>query len=230
MPDVLILVPTSMERQLLEPLLQPHIQQTGGMLHLCGFGPVAAAARTSQLLAQHQPSRIILLGIAGAIGEALPVGSATEFDEVACFGVGVGTGDDFETGSRLGWYQWDSGGDVASSSHSVIGDVLPLRPSPAEFVSDAEIDCRQLLTCCAASACREDVGLRLRQFPNAIAEDMEAFGVAMAASLAGVPMQVVRGISNKAGDRDKAHWKIDEALEAASRLVIELITDDTSAS
>ena len=59
---------------------------------------------------------------------------------------------------------------------------------------------------------------------------MEAFGVAMAASLAGVPVQVVRGISNNAGDRDKAHWEIGEALEAAAQLVGELIADDTPAS
>ena len=230
MPDVLILVPTPMERQILEPLLQPHIQQAGGTLHLCGFGPVAAAARASQLIASHKPDRIVLVGIAGAIGDTLPLGSATAFDEVACFGVGVGSGDDFEAGSRLGWHQWDAGGDVASGARSLVGDVLPLLSSRSEVDSDQPVGSRQLLTCCSASACREEVFLRLRHFPNTIAEDMEAFGVAMAASLAGVPVQVVRGISNNAGDRDKAHWEIGEALEAAAQLVGELIADDTPAS
>jgi futalosine hydrolase len=230
MPNLLILVPTTTERQILEPLLQPHIQQAGGTLHLCGFGPVAAAARTSQLIARHRPDRIVLVGIAGAIGETLPVGTATVFDEVACFGVGVGTGDDFETGSRHGWQQWDSGDDAATEPQTVIGDVLPLRSTRGESDAEQTGEIRQLLTCCSASASGDDVGLRLRLFPNAIAEDMEGFGVAMAASLVGIPVQVVRGISNLAGDRDKARWRIGEALKAAAQLAGELIADSTPAS
>ena len=85
MTDLLILVQTPTELRVLEPRLQLRVQQVGGTLHLCGFGPVAAAARTSQLIAELTPATIILVGIAGAIGDSLRVGSATVFDEVACF-------------------------------------------------------------------------------------------------------------------------------------------------
>jgi futalosine hydrolase len=230
MPDVLILVPTPTERQILVPLLHPQMRQFGGTLHLCGFGPVAAAARTSQLIAQHRPSRIMLAGIAGAIGDTLSVGSATEFDEVACSGVGVGTGADFQTASQLGWSQWDSGGGDRSNMRPEIGDVLPLTATAnVDSVSERRKS-RQLLTCCSGSANREDVELKSRFFPDAIAEDMEAFGVAMAAALASVPVQVVRGISNNAGDRRLSQWKINDALNSTAQLVLKLIADDGPAS
>ncbi|NBP89418.1 MAG: futalosine hydrolase, partial [Planctomycetia bacterium] len=49
------------------------------------------------------------------------------------------------------------------------------------------------------------------------AEDMEGFAVALACRLAGVPCQIIRGISNRAGDRDKAHWQIEPALRAVAK-------------
>jgi futalosine hydrolase len=64
----------------------------------------------------------------------------------------------------------------------------------------------------------------------AFSEDMEAFGVAMAASLMNVPVQVVRGISNDAGDRRLSHWKIKESLENAAELALRLIADNGPAS
>ncbi len=226
MTELLILIPTPTEHEILEPLLQPHIQQVGVTLHLCGFGPVSAAARTSQLIAQHSPGRIILTGIAGAIGPTLSVGSATMFEEVACFGVGAGSGDDFQSASDLGWHHWDS--DVAGGPRSTLGDVLPLR-SPVGGNSEQHGEPRQLLTCCSASGCSEDVALKTRHFPNAIAEDMEAFGVAMAAALMNVPVDVVRGISNNAGDRRLSRWKIEESLENAAELVAGLIAGNGAA-
>lgn len=224
MTELLILVPTPTELQILDPRLQPHLQQSGGTLHLCGFGPVSAAARTSQLIAQYAPARIILAGIAGRIGPSLSVGSATIFDEVACYGVGAGSGEDFQSASDLGWNHWDSG-VAGPEPRSILGDVLPLLSSPVEGISEKHVK-RQLLTSCSASGCPEDVALKTRHFPNAIAEDMEAFGVAMAASLMNVPVQVVRGISNEAGDRRLSHWKIKESLENAAELVRRLIADN----
>ncbi|NDH95322.1 MAG: futalosine hydrolase, partial [Planctomycetia bacterium] len=69
---------------------------------------------------------------------------------------------------------------------------------------------------CAASATAEDAATRLEEFPTAVAEDMEGFAVALACRLAGVPCQIIRGISNRAGDRDKARWQIEPALRAAA--------------
>jgi futalosine hydrolase len=55
--------------------------------------------------------------------------------------------------------------------------------------------------------------LRARH-PDAVAEAMEGFGVATAAAWHGVPFAEVRAISNTIGPRDRASWRIPEALNA----------------
>jgi futalosine hydrolase len=46
--------------------------------------------------------------------------------------------------------------------------------------------------------------------------------VAVAASLFGVPLRIVRGASNRAGDRNHAGWRMGDALAAVRTRVREL--------
>jgi futalosine hydrolase len=50
--------------------------------------------------------------------------------------------------------------------------------------------------------------------PAAVAEGMEGYGVGIAAVLARLAFAEVRTISNPVGPRDRANWRIDEALAA----------------
>jgi futalosine hydrolase len=62
--------------------------------------------------------------------------------------------------------------------------------------------------------------------PGAAAEAMEGFGVATAAHDRGVPILEIRAISNPVGPRDRAAWRINEALdalEAASSVLLEVL-------
>ena len=212
MHPVLLLVPTAGERQVLAAALGDSCR-----IELCGFGPVAAAARTAAFLAAHAPASVLLAGIAGRCDERLAVGSAYLFSAVACYGVGAGSGAAFEPAAALGWPQWpgDPPGDEAA-----IGDVIACAAAPSPAPPAAGL----LLTACAASADAVDVAARRRLCPAAVAEDMEGYGVALACRLAGVPLRVVRGISNTAGDRDKSRWQIIPALEAAAALAGTLLT------
>ncbi len=204
MPKTLILVPTDLERRVLAPSLA-----ACGPIALCGFGPVAAAARTSRLLAEHNPDRVLLVGIAGRLCESLSIGAAYRFADVACFGIGAGSGEAFLTAGAMDWPHWP--GEPASEAAS-IGDVIPLAPAGVQASAGL------LLTACAASASDRDVALRRKLFSAAVAEDMEGFGVALACRLAGAPLDVIRGISNTAGDRDTSRWQFEPALTAAADL------------
>ena len=82
---------------------------------------------------------------------------------------------------------------------------------------------RLLLTVTAAAAGPEDVRLRKAMFPEASAEEMEGFAVALACRLFRIPCTIIRGISNTAGDRDKAHWQIEAPLAAAADLVLRIL-------
>ena len=213
--STLILIPTVGEQQALCARMGRLPDDTA--VEVCGFGPVAAAARTALLIARHQPDRILLIGIAGALTNSLAPGSATLIDEVAMYGIGAGTGDTFLTSGELGWQQWN--GPECEDGELLITDQISLWSD-----DQAPQHRRQLLTVCAASASRKDVRERLAKFPNALAEDMEGFSVAAAARMADVPLGIVRGISNIAGDRDKAHWRILDALHAAGDMAMELLT------
>ena len=52
---------------------------------------------------------------------------------------------------------------------------------------------------------------------------MEGFGVALACALAGVPLCIVRGASNRVGERDPSTWRIDEAIDSARALAAEVL-------
>jgi futalosine hydrolase len=80
-----------------------------------------------------------------------------------------------------------------------------------------------LLTTSAASANAAEASERRARFPEAAAEDMEAFGVATACALAGAALRVVRGISNQVGVRDPSRWRIPAALAAARALALEIL-------
>ena len=201
----LLLVPTQLERQRFTgfadwPAYEKHIQ-------LCGFGPIAAAARTARLLEQHNPRHVLLMGIAGSYdAQRVPIGEAVAFENVSCDGIGAGTGKGFVAASELGFPQTSLGEELGGN---VVTDELPLL-LPIDQPAD-----QRLLTVCSASANLNEVQQRRLRFPRVIAEDMEAFGVALACTAAGVPLTVVRGISNLAGNRDTAHWHVDAAIESA---------------
>ncbi len=209
----LLLVPTELELR--------RLRDQGGfglglcLTHLCGFGPVAAAARSAQLLADLRPARVILTGIAGAYDvEQHPPGSALEFGAVALEGVGAGQGAGFEGPPALGFPQWP--GSPGTTPHPVV-DTLPLA------TTSGEAEGALLLTTCAASTSDEEVAQRLERFPRAIAEDMEGFAVAMACALARTPLRIVRGISNRVGDRRPENWRIPAALAASRERVLQLL-------
>jgi futalosine hydrolase len=214
MVHTLVIVPTEPERRWLAPALAAGLGSSI-RIELCGFGPVAAAARTAALLAAHAPARVLLVGIAGRLDDRLEIGAAYRFDRVACHGVGVGSGDAFVPAGTLGWSQWP--GDPPDPA-AAVGDVIDL-PADCGGMPAAGL----LLTACAASATAADVAARMNRFPGAAAEDMEGFGVALACRLAGVPLTIIRGISNTAGDREHARWRMPEALAAAAALAMQAL-------
>ena len=215
MPQPLLLVPTELERGFIAPVMAAACSAVIPV-ELCGFGSVVAAARAAQLIAEHRPERVLLVGIAGSYADRLAIGQAYAFERVACHGIGVGSGDAFMPAAGIGWSQWP--GDAAAA----IGDTLPCASGrlPA---ADAPARAGLLLSACAASSGDDDVRSRLRLHPDAAAEDMEGFAVAAACRLAGMPLDIVRGISNTAGDRDLSRWQIEAACREAAALAATLL-------
>lgn len=229
---LLVLVPTEFESERLAslgPLLPSH------RLHcqvICGFGPISAAARATERVMAIGPDRVLLVGIAGTYDpESLAVGTACEFGNVVCDGVGVGLGARHRSAAELGWHQVGPPRLIGQGPSTRNGRFGPSREIIELPTDDRNVDPAHrrrnpalssgpgLLTVCAASATPEEARLRRTRHPAAKAEDMEGFGVALACERLGTPLRIVRGISNVAGDRRQGGWKVDEALAAAVALI-----------
>jgi len=201
----LVLVPTSYEARLLAPFWKGELPP----LEPIGFGPVAAAASASRLLATQRPERVLLLGIAGSYDLArLPIGAAHTFDEVVLDHLGVGYGRGAQSADELGFAQLEGERPLGNRA------ALDTRGRGAGL----------LVTTPVAAAHSAEAARRRARYGNPLAEDMEGFGVAAACHLADVPLTIVRGASNTVGDRDKARWRVRPALEAAAALAAELVT------
>jgi futalosine hydrolase len=158
-----------------------------------GFGPIAAAARTASILARLRPARVLLVGIAGSYDAA---------------SVPVGSA------VRHTRVEIDGLETAGFSQAPGVGTGIELDRGSAASV---------LVTVFSPSGSAREAAERRARHPGAVAEDMEGFGVALACALERIPLAIVRGISNTAGDRDPKRWKPREALAAARDLALELL-------
>ena len=209
----LILVPTAFEAEQLRPTQNLDIE-------LCGFGLAIAGARSCQLIQKYRPRRVVLVGIAGSLSADCTVGKAYRFSHVLCHGIGIGGGTAHQSAASLGWNQLD--GD---ENCGLIGDRLSIEATPPDCAPFLDIP-RDLLSVTSASINESETRNKLQMFPNACAEDMEGFAVAAACQLLRIPLTILRGISNVAGDRDKEHWRVKEAMASASALLQELLANE----
>ena len=128
MTRVLVLVPTEFELRKLQPLIAESVAEANGIIMTCGFGPIVAGVTTAQLLAKVTPKKVVLAGISGAIGPRFSIGTAASFSQVACYGIGAGSGSGFQTASELGWTRWNE----ATATHGS-QDILELHSDPDSF-------------------------------------------------------------------------------------------------
>ena len=204
----LLLIPTPIEAKLMFPKPPP----AGIRAELCGFSLAIAGTRTLELLHEIKPRRVLLVGIAGSWNPDLaPLESVHTFARVRLDGIGAGEVARFEGPAAMGLALF-AGASGAGSE--LLHDELPLAgPGDGTLVSVA-----------SAAGSPEEVFPRRRRHAGALEEDMEAFAVAFACQRAGLPLTVVRGISNIAGERDKSEWRVKPALDAARSVALELAT------
>ena len=221
MPDCLPLLvsPTQHELALVEAELSVEERQHI-LCRLCGFGPVAAASRTATLISLHRPNVVLLAGIAGSLDARCQIGSSYEFAAVRSYGIGIGTGENFQSAEDVGWKQWRGENE---QSNGCFGDVIQ-RTNPQTESMQKGIE-GELLSVCAASSSPEEAEIRKKQFPAGMAEDMEGFAVAAACTMLKVPWIVIRGISNTAGNRDQSNWHTEEALHNVAKHVSHFLAD-----
>lgn len=180
-----------------------------------GAGPAAAAAAAARALACGGYRLAVSAGIAGGFAGRAAIGSVVVASEIVAADLGAETPEGFRTLDELGFGTSRCGtaaplaGRIAAALRAaglptVVGPVLTVSTVTGTAATAAEL---------------------ARRVPGAAAEAMEGFGVAAAAVASGVPVLEIRTVSNAVGPRDKAAWRMKEALEAleaASSVLLEV--------
>jgi futalosine hydrolase len=172
-----------------------------------GVGPAAAAAATARALARAEAAGrpyglVVSAGIGGGFAPAAPVGSVAVASAIVAADLGAQTADGFTPVAELGF---------GTSRH-----VPP--PGLAKTLAAAlDAALGPVLTVSTVTGTAERAAELAARHPGAVAEAMEGFGVAEAAAAAGLPVAEIRAVSNAVGPRDRAAWRIGEALAALTR-------------
>lgn len=167
-----------------------------------GVGPAAAAAGTATALtaaaAAGEPYDLVVS--AGIGGGFAPVREGTVVaTSIVAADLGAVTPAGFASVAELGFGTVEHRSPeglvraVAEAAGAVAGPVLTVSTVTGTAERAAELAARH---------------------PGAVAEAMEGFGVAEAAAAHGVPVLEMRTVSNPVGPRDRAAWRIPEALAA----------------
>ncbi|GIF19805.1 futalosine hydrolase [Actinoplanes tereljensis] len=167
-----------------------------------GVGPAAAAAGTARLLATGRYRAVISAGIAGGFPGRAPVGATVLGTRSVAADLGAESPDGFLPIEELGF-----------GSSLLVADPLLLKGLTAALPEAITGDVLTLATVTGAATTANTLATR---FPQAVAEAMEGFGVATAASGANIPFLELRTISNPIGPRDRAAWRLKEAFAALS--------------
>lgn len=169
-----------------------------------GVGPALAAASTASALTaaalRGTPYGLVVsAGIGGGFPPAAPVGSLVIADEIVAADLGAQTEDGFLSVTELGF------GTVRHE---------PPAPLVRRAAEATGAPAGAVLTVSTVTGTAARAAALKERHPTALAEAMEGFGVAEAAGAQGVPVLEIRAISNPVGPRDRAAWRIPDALAA----------------
>ncbi|HLU44185.1 MAG TPA: futalosine hydrolase [Natronosporangium sp.] len=170
-----------------------------------GVGPAAAAARTARLLglaeAAGRPYQVVIsAGIAGGFPDRAPIGATVLARRSVHADLGAESPDGWQSLDQLGF-----GSTVLTVDPSVLAALTAALP---------EAVLGDVLTVTTVTGTAERAATLAARHPEAVAEGMEGYGVGCAAADAGVRYGELRTISNPVGPRDRAAWRIGEALDA----------------
>jgi futalosine hydrolase len=183
----------------------------------CGAAAGAAAGTDGGSEARGCAYRLVIsAGIGGGFPDRAPIGSLVVADAIMAPDLGAETPDGFRSVDELGF-----GSSRIEVDRELAGRV-------AKALADAGLPAAvgTVLTVTTVTGTAETAAALAERVPGAAAEAMEGYGVALAASLYGLPALELRAISNAVGPRDRGAWRIKDALqalEAASHTLAEVL-------
>ncbi|MGK5737960.1 futalosine hydrolase [Micromonospora sp. URMC 103] len=176
-----------------------------------GVGPAVAGAATARLLALAEaagrPYRaVVSAGVAGGFSGRVAVGGTVLGTASIAADLGAESPEGFIPIDALGMPPALLGG----------GSIVPADPELLATLRKALPDAGvgPVLTVNTVTGTAASTERIAERYPDALAEAMEGYGVAVAAAQAGLPFAELRTVSNPIGPRDRNAWRMREALAA----------------
>ncbi|WP_422753641.1 futalosine hydrolase [Micromonospora sp. WMMD708] len=176
-----------------------------------GVGPAVAGATTARMLALAEaagrPYRaVVSAGIAGGFVGRAPVGATVLASRSVAADLGAESPTGFIPVDELGMPpELLGGGPTIDVDPTLLG---ALRAALPRAVVGAVLTVGTVTGTAASTTALTD------RHPDAVAEAMEGYAVAVAATQAGLPFAELRTVSNPVGPRDRDGWRMREAFTA----------------
>ncbi|MEV4723717.1 futalosine hydrolase [Micromonospora humida] len=176
-----------------------------------GVGPAVAGATTARMLALAEaagrPYRaVVSAGIAGGFAGRAPVGATVLASRSVAADLGAESPTGFIPVDELGMPpELLGGGPTIDVDRALLG---ALRAALPQAVVGAVLTVSTVTGTAASTTALAD------RHPDAVAEAMEGYAVAVAAAQAGLPFAELRTVSNPVGPRDRDGWRMREAFAA----------------
>ncbi|UED85733.1 futalosine hydrolase [Streptomyces profundus] len=166
-----------------------------------GVGPAAAAAGTATVLAlaQGRYDLVVSAGIGGGFAAVADVGATVVSSALVAADLGAETADGFLDVGELGF---------GAAVHRPPAELLRAAASAVGGPSGP------VLTVSTATGTAARAAELAARHPGAAAEGMEGHGVATAAVAHQLAVLEIRTVSNPVGPRERAAWRIPDALRA----------------
>lgn len=186
----------------------------GVHLGVTGVGVAAASITLGAFCTMARPDFMVMVGSAGSLpGSGLTVGHMVVAET--------------EILSELGVVSGPGIGDAHSMNLPGLMQAIPLDKSFSSLLLDyaknmGKTTYGRILTVIGVSANEDHARHRAVTF-NTVAENMEGYALALAGNRFGIPTAEIRGISNRAGDRDKSHWDFQSAITPPQKVILEYL-------
>lgn len=176
-----------------------------------GVGKVNAAALSALAFSAFAPRAALLVGIGGAYpGASLRVGQAALAVSDTHLDTGAGHGAGWSDMQALGFPLLPA----TDSRPAAVYNRVALAAATAELATALDMPALPFGTAEAVTV--GEAAAQLLRSRHAVAiESMEGAAVAQVAAAMAVPLYQVRGVSNLVGDRNKANWRVPEAVAAS---------------
>lgn len=181
---------------------------------ISGVGLLASTFSLSQYLAAKRPDLVIQAGIAGAFDESYALASAVVVAKEYLGDLGVEENGAFHDLFDMGF---TSAGEAPFTAHALANPYLDLYNKTGLPAVNA-ITVNEITTAAARIE-------QLRRKYQPVCESMEGAALHYVCLKLQVPFLQVRTLSNRVGERNKQHWKLDAAKDTLNNTLYQLLTD-----